>query len=277
MVSGVSVEPDSLYAGERAIFVVRVQRPESTLVSIELPDSSALDPFYLVAQKQSSMRLSAGLAEERFEFELAVFGSGIQPLPGFVLVFRDTEGHPLERREHRSLASVFVKRLAPSGMLELRPLKPPVNPDFPFPILTAMLLAVFGTAGAVLLVLFLIKRKIRLFAETLDPAEDARRKLRKLRNHLSAGLPPAECYADLSAVMREYLERHYHIRALEAVTQEIERDLRKLGVSSFDAIMNLLRQADLVKFADSRPTAEEARSSTRQAEEIVSSGRDGSE
>jgi len=274
-VSGVSVEPDTLYAGERVIVAVRVLHPEGTLVSLELPDSTALEPFYPVGQKRSSSRLAAGLAEERFELELAAFGSGRQLLPHFVLVLRDTEGRSLERLRHRPGASVFVRTLTPPGMLELRPLKPPVDPDFPLPLLTALLLAVFGMAGAVLLVLFLIKRKFRLFAETVDPAEDARRKLGKLRSRLSSGLPPAECYAELSAVMREFLERHYHIRALEAVTQEIERDLRKLGVSSFDAIMNLLRQADLVKFADSRPTAEEARSSTRQAEEIVSSGRHG--
>lgn len=275
-VLGVSVEPDSLYAGERVICAVRVRHPEGTLVSIELPDSTALEPFYPVGQKHSSSMLSRGLAEERFELELAVFGSGSQRLPAFALLFRDTRGRMLERQEYRPAASVFVRTLTPPGMLELRPLKPPVDPDFPFPLLTALLLAVFGMAGVVLLALFIIKRKVRLFAETVDPAQEARRKLGKLHNRLSSGLPPAECYAELSAVMREYLERHYHIRALEAVTQEIERDLRKLGVSSFDAIMNLLRQADLVKFADSRPSAEETRNSTRQAEEIVSSGRSGS-
>lgn len=274
-VSGVSAEPDSLYAGERVIVTIRVPHGEGTLVSLELPDSTALEPFYLAGQKRSSSRLAAGLAEERFELELAAFGSGRQLLPGFVLVLRDTQGRPLDRLRHRSPASVFVKRLTPPGMLELRPLKPPVNPDFPFSLLTALLLSLLGIAGTVLLVLFFVKRKVRLFAETVDPAEDARRKLGRLKGRLSSGLPPAECYAELSAVMREYLERYYHIRALEAVTQEIERDLRKLGVSSFEAIMNLLRQADLVKFADSRPTAEEARSSTRQAEEIVGSGRHG--
>ena len=37
--------------------------------------------------------------------------------------------------------------------------------------------------------------------------------------------------------------------------------------------MNLLAQADLVKFADSRPDAEESRQSLRKAEEVIRSAR----
>ncbi|ACD91316.1 conserved hypothetical protein [Chlorobium limicola DSM 245] len=271
----VSAAPDSVYAGERVICMIRVQHSEGLLAALELPDSSVLAPFCLVGRNRSSSKPAPGLAEDRFELEFAVFGSGKQSIPQFALLFRDPEGHVTGRTHHRPQASVYVKTLTPSGMNELRPFKPPIQPEFPILLLMPFLLAAFALAGAVLLALFLVKRKVRLFAETVDPAQVAHRKLRKLGSRLSGGLAPVECYDQLSGIMREYLERHYHIRALEAVTQEIERDLRKLGVSSFDAIMTLLKQSDLVKFADSRPSLDESLKSIRQAEDLIGSGRDG--
>lgn len=269
----VSTAPDTLYAGERIVCTVRIRHSGDTVVSLLSPDTTAFGPFFPVGRKLSSSKIAGGISEERVELELAVFGSGAVRLPAFTLVSRDAAGRIAGRQVYRPRGSVFVKTLTPPGMNELRPFKPPVNPGFPFLLVAPFLLFAFALAGVVLLVLFLVKRKVRLFAEAVDPGQVANRKLRKLGNRLSSGLSPAESYAELSSIMREYLERHYHIRALEAVTQEIERDLRKLGVSSFETIMTLLRQADLVKFADSRPSAEESRSSISQAEEIVRSGR----
>jgi len=266
----VRVSPDSLYAGERIVCIADIQHPRGTAVAVELPDSAALSPFMLIGRKQSSKPLSASAAEERVEMEFAVFGSGSQRLPPLTLVFFDSRGRISGREEFRP-AAVFVKTFTPQEMLELRPLKPPTAPGFPFMLFLPVLLGIFGFAAAVLLVLFFVKRRVRLFSEAVDPAQVASRKLRRLDTRLSSGMLPSECYAELSTIMREYLERHYHIPALEAVTPEIERDLRKLGISSFEAIMSLLRQADLVKFADSRPTAEESRNSIRQAGEIVRS------
>ncbi|WP_331560294.1 hypothetical protein [Chlorobium sp.] len=266
----VRVSADSLYAGERIVCIADVQHLTGTAVSVELPDSAALSPFMLIGRKQSSKPLSASANEERIELEFAVFGSGSQRLPPLTLVFFDARGRISDRQEFRP-AAVFVKTLTPQDMLELRPLKPPTAPGFPFTLILSVLIGIPGFAAAVLLVLFLVKRKVRLFAEAVDPAQVANRKLRKLDARLSSGMPPSECYAELSTIMREYLERHFHIPALEAVTPEIERDLRKLGISSFEAVMSILRQADLVKFADSRPTAEESRNSIRQAGEIVRS------
>lgn len=271
----VASDPDSLHAGERVQCTVMVRHSDDTFITLVPPDSTAFGPFFTVAQRQSSRGISPGFSEERFELELAVFGSGTQFLPAFGLVTRDAAGRITASQVYRPRGSVFVKTLSPKGMKELRPLKPPLNPGFPFLLVTSLVFAAFALAGTVLLVLFLVKRKVRLFAEAVDPGQVANRKLRKLGSRLSSGLSPADSYAELSSIMREYLERHYHIRALEAVTQEIERDLRKLGVSSFETIMTLLRQADLVKFADSRPSAEESRSSISKAEEIVRSGRSG--
>ncbi len=269
----VSFKPDSILVGDRIHCAIGVRHSANDLVSLEGLDSLSASPFELVNRKQSSAVVSPGKRQERFDFELAVFGSGRQPLPRFTVVLRNSQGKVISREPYRPSSAVFVRSLTDSTMRELRPIKPPLKPTIPLLLILPVLLGVFGIAGIVLLLLFLLKRTVRTSAEKVDPGQVAQRKLRKLGSRLSAGMPPPECYEELSNIMRTFLEKHYRIRALEAVTQEIERDLKKLGVAGFESIMNLLAQADLVKFADSRPDAEESRQSLRKAEEVIRSAR----
>ena len=269
----VAVTPDSVLVGDRIHCTIGVRHSANDVVSLEGIDSLSVQPFELINRRQSSAVITPGTRQERFDFELAVFGTGRQPVPRFTVVLRNNQGKLLSREPYRPSSAVFVRALTDSTMKELRPIKPPVKPMIPLLLLLPVVLGVFGIAGVVLLVLFLIKRTVRTSAEKVDPGQVAQRKLRKLGSRLSAGMPPPECYEELSNIMRTFLEKHYRIRALEAVTQEIERDLKKLGVAGFESIMNRLAQADLVKFADSRPDAEESRQSLRKAEEVIRSAR----
>lgn len=274
-VSGVTVSlsPDTLLVGDRVQCVISVEHKASEVAALEGIDSLSIQPFELLKRKQSTVSVSSALGKERFEFEFAVFGSGRQPFPPFTVVLRDTQGLVTSRTAYRPSTSVFVKALTDSSMRDLRPIKSPVKPTIPFLLLLPLLLGALGVAGLVLLLLFFLKRVVRTQAEKVDHGQVAQRKLRKLGSRLSGGMPPHECYEELSNIMRSFLENHYHIRALEAVTQEIERDLKKLGVAGFESIMNLLAQADLVKFADSRPDAEESRQSLKSAEQVIRSAR----
>jgi len=267
----VAVTPESVLVGDRIHCIIDVRHSENDVVVLEGVDSLSVQPFELIHRKQSSSLVLPGTRQDRFEFELAVFGSGRQSIPGFTVVLRNSEGKVIKRNAYKPLSTVFVRALTDSTMRELRPIKPPKKPLIPLLLLLPVFLGVFGIAGIVLFLLFLLKRSVRTSAEKVDPGQVAQRKLRKLGSRLSAGMPPPECYEELSNIMRTFLEKHYRIRALEAVTQEIERDLKKLGVAGFENIMNLLAQADLVKFADSRPDAEESRQSLRKAEEVIRS------
>ncbi len=66
-----------------------------------------------------------------------------------------------------------------------------------------------------------------------------------------------EHYAELSLIVREYLEKRYGIPALESTTMEIEQLLK---TTDFPRVLNLaiqdlLSKADLAKYAQSRPPA----------------------
>ena len=273
----VKVIPDSALVGDRIRCLITVHHSEKEVAAIEgfdRSDSLANHFFELVSRKHSSSYpLSGESGTEEFELELAVFGRGYQPLPPFTVVFRDLQGRVTKRVPYTPSVSLFVRALTDSSMRELRPLKPPLKPSIrPF-LIMSVVAGVFGVAGMVLLLLFLLKRTVRNSAERVDSGQIAQRKLRKLGSSLSAGMPPHECYEELSNIMRSFLENHYRISALEAVTQEIERDLKKIGVAGFESIMNLLKQADLVKFADSRPDVEESRQSLKKASEVIRSTR----
>jgi hypothetical protein len=267
----VKVMSDSLLVGDRIHCTVIVRHSASDVAALEgfdRIDSLSEQTFELISRKHSSSLLLPGITKEVFELEFAVFGTGRQLLPPFTVVLRDTAGR-VTKKAYTPLASVFVEALTDSTMRDLRPIKPPLKPSIPFLLIMAVIFGVLGVAGLLLLLLFLLKHTVRTSAEHIDSGQVAQRKLRKLGSSLSAGMPPHECYEELSNIMRTFLENHYRIRALEAVTQEIERDLKKLGVSGFESIMNLLKQADLVKFADSRPDIEESRQSLNKASEVI--------
>ena len=272
----VRVTPDSVFVGDRircTITVHHAEREVAALEGFEESDTLLEHPFELISRKRSSSLLFSGAGKESFEFELAVFGNGLQPLPPFTVVFRDTGGKITKKIPCRPSTAVFVRALTDSSMHDLRPIKPTLKPSIPSLLIISVIVGVFGIAFMVLLLLFLLKRMVRKSAEGVDSGQVAQRKLRKLGSSLSAGMPPHECYEELSNIMRTFLEHHYRISALEAVTQEIERDLKKIGVAGFESIMNLLKQADLVKFADSRPDVEESRQSLKKATEVIRSTR----
>ena len=272
----VMVIPDSVLVGDRVHCIITFRHSDREVATLEWHD--ALDTlssrsFELISSKHLSSTPFPGSSQERFELELAVFGAGHQPFPPLTVVLRDSKGRVTKKVVYTPPASVFVRALTDSSMRDLAPLKPPVKSQIPFLLVMPVILGAFGVAVLVLLLLFLIKRIVRRGAEKVDSGKVAQRKLRKLGSSLSAGMPPHECYEELSNIMRSFLENHYRIRALEAVTQEIERDLKKLGIAGFENIMNLLKQADLVKFADSRPDVEESRQSLHKASEVIRSTR----
>jgi hypothetical protein len=269
----VSMKPDTVLVGDRVFLSIGVSHRDRETASIEGIDSLAVQPSVVIGRKESSSKPVSGVRNVRFDYELAVFGSGRQIVPPFTVVLRDGAGIVTNRVPFMPGNAVFIKALTDSTMHDLRPIRPPQRPSIPLSVLLPFVFSVFGIALLVLMLLFILKRAVRKSAERVDPGQVAQRKLRKLGSKLSGGMPPHECYEELSNIMRSFLENHYRIRALEAVTQEIERDLKKLGVSGLENIMNLLRQADLVKFADSRPDLDESRQSLQKAEEVVRSTR----
>lgn len=127
------------------------------------------------------------------------------------------------------------------------------------------------------IVYFLFRQKYRSEAALsrsmrLPPHEYAMRRLEALeRKQFWQGEQAGAYYAELTHILREYLEKRYRIPALESVSEEILRQLHHTGFP--DALLadlqKLLMEADLVKFAQSTPPTSFHVESMRIAWEII--------
>jgi hypothetical protein len=79
-------------------------------------------------------------------------------------------------------------------------------------------------------------------------------------------------YSRLTDIIRRYIELRYSIPAMEQTTEEIVRDFRSHGAISDNILAeleNLLKLADLVKFAKWKPIPEEHEASQQSAYDFV--------
>jgi hypothetical protein len=91
---------------------------------------------------------------------------------------------------------------------------------------------------------------------TISATEIALTKLQELQNRQAWKKGDIkEHYAELSLIVREYLENQYHFQALESTTIEIGQLLSSLNMSKsqISAYSDILSQTDMVKYAQSQP------------------------
>jgi|GEM_PF-1510864 len=258
--------PSRVTLGDRVSYRTTAVFAPSHSVFFTLPDSTGLMPFVLVHREVK--RPENGIA--LLHTELAVFDVGEYELPPVTVIFRDSTG-----KETTVLSapyeSIMVEALTDSAMTELLPIKPIKQA---YPSWMKYLPAVYVSAAVAAVILFvrlLMKKNIAPSRKPIDFRKEALKQIRRLEKNLEKGMRPEACYEQLSFLIREYLEGAYHIKALEAVTREIGDELEGSGVPHADMLVGLLDQADLVKFAESRPMTEECRVSIDQARKAISS------
>jgi hypothetical protein len=114
----------------------------------------------------------------------------------------------------------------------------------------------------------------------LPPYEEAIYKLNELDEKLLwQNNKVKEYYSELTEIVRGYIERELKVPALEKTTDEILETLKDFNdVETIQAsketikkLKELLQEADLVKFAKSKPLALEIEEDRKDAEDIVSS------
>ena len=87
-----------------------------------------------------------------------------------------------------------------------------------------------------------------------------------------------EYYSELTEIIRGYIERKLKVPALENTTDEVldmlkdfkDSDAIQTSKETLKKLKELLREADLVKFAKSKPLANEIEEDRKDAEEIIS-------
>ncbi len=129
---------------------------------------------------------------------------------------------------------------------------------------------------------FVFKKKKEITEEemilALPPYEEAMERFHKLDNKLLwQNNKTKQYYSELTEIIRIYIEKELKVPALENTTDEIIEALKDFSdaetiVTSKETIKKLkelLQEADLVKFAKSKPLANEIEEDRRDAEDVV--------
>lgn len=143
-------------------------------------------------------------------------------------------------------------------------IKDPVNPPFDWLYWLKKLwiwAAIAALIMAIALWFWLRKRKEKLAPKVVDlrsPAQRAKDRLRALaEERVWQNGDVKSYYSRATDTVRTYLEESFRIPAMEMISDELLDAIQpKISHSAFQLLRNALRQADLVKFAKSKPGPE---------------------
>ncbi|NCT09828.1 MAG: hypothetical protein GW772_07085 [Flavobacteriia bacterium] len=151
-----------------------------------------------------------------------------------------------------------------------------------FKIYIYLLLVALAIIGFWIYYFVIRKRKVqeeKPLYKVLPPFEEAIYKLNELDNKLLwQNNQVKEYYSELTEIVRNYIERELQVPALEKTTDEIIEMLRDFhdaktiytSTETIKKLRELLQEADLVKFAKSKPISIEIEEDRKDAQEIIS-------
>lgn len=168
----------------------------------------------------------------------------------------------------------------PADMQDIKDIyREPVNwRDYLWPALP-IVVGVLILALAIALVLLLRKKKSGLkgIHTIQQPAHEvALQRLNKLEKQQPREQEEIKLYySELTHIIREYLERRYHIPALESLSEEILHRLVRTDfpASLLSSLSELLRWADLAKFAKGTPPAQFHAKALSEARQLIEQSR----
>lgn len=133
-----------------------------------------------------------------------------------------------------------------------------------------------------LILYFIFRKKKEVIEEAIIPAlppyEEAIQKLHELDEKLLwQNNQVKEYYSELTEIVRGYIERELKVPALESTTDELIdtlndfNDINSISTTkeTIQKLKGLLQEADLVKFAKSKPMSEQIQFNRKEAEEVV--------
>ncbi|WP_051935805.1 DUF4381 domain-containing protein [Salegentibacter sp. Hel_I_6] len=265
------LDSTSIKIGEQVIFSIEVETDSTNLVIF--PEGQTFDPMEMV----ESLGADTTTVEDRFrlikKYSLTQFDSGVYTIPQQKIIIQNREYLTDSFRVEVADVQVDTTRQ------KMYPIKPAVDVPkaFSIPNWVWWLLAVLILLGVAFY--FFRRRKKRKEAEPeLPPYEQAMFELKQLDNSsLLQDREIKEYYSQLAFIVRKYLDRKIYDRALESTTSELIAylELRKqsgelsLKDKSIDNLQQLLKRADLAKFANSRPDVITAKSDRTKVEHLI--------
>ncbi|HWR97451.1 MAG TPA: hypothetical protein VN317_03445 [Candidatus Methanoperedens sp.] len=272
-----SLEPAEIRVGDVARLTVTVDHPAAGVVA--LPELERGRAIRVSDRRRTTGEVTgetaAGRERTTFVVSLTSFEVGEHALGGGTIHCADEGGSV--RAAPFPVTLLRVRSVLAGADAQPRGPRDPVR--WPAPVrrwtglaVGALLLAATVLAGASR---GLARRRSRPrrtpTAET--PHERALRALAALRRgELVDQRQVEQCIAELSGIVRRYLEERFGLRAPELTTEELVRETAGSGLLApehQEAICRFLAECDLVKFARHRPTADAVSRAFAAAERLV--------
>jgi len=269
-----SAEPTQVKLGE--VFTLRLEVVAGAGVNLTLPGADAeLKPAEVRSFRTEDQQTDPTASHVSLIYELQLFDLGehkIQP-PG--VVYSDSAGKSVEVKPEPVQVSVISA--LPDDAQDIKgvrgPKPLPLSPWYWVALFAAALLLLALVAAAVRLLLRRSARRAQPApAPPLSPHAEALAALEELhRRELVARGQHYLYYSELSYIIRRYLERRFRLEALECTTPMLERRLKRspLVPAAAEGFVEILRRADLVKFAKYQPEDQVAEMDLLAARKLV--------
>jgi hypothetical protein len=245
---------------------------DSVVMKIEILKHSRID----------TLTISEGMMRFHQALLITSFDSGyyeIGPVPFKYIRENDTVQH------HLQSSRITLHVTSPEVDMEagLRPVKPPVHAPVTLAEILPWILGILLVAGLVFIIIYIIrkrKNKEPVFTfrakPALPPHVQALQDLEALRvKKLWQSGKVKKYHTELTDIVRIYIEKRFHVQALEMTTDEIMSSLEKAGVDPdpLRILNGSMVLADLVKFAKEQPLPAENDASMKNCTEFVNNTR----
>ena len=281
-----SVEPPTLSFGDEVTFTLEVTHPNDHRVVIQrLPTNSSWGQFEVREQSKAQTVVNDDGTKTTTQTITAVtYGRGTIQTPDILITVTGPDGTEAETSPLPKELIVGSVLSGPDAELEdIRPqadLSTPVWDD-PVARTSTLLIVLAGLLAAAVLAAYLIRRRLQgtptPVLDTRTPWEIAIDELDRIER---LDLPEdglfKEHYTLVADAMRVYVQAMYlrdvsPVDAIDMTTDEIWAALRRSSLSYDDAklVLDLLQEADLVKFAKYTPAVSLAYEASGQARYIV--------
>jgi hypothetical protein len=272
LAASLNLSTNTIRVGDAVTATLTVYHP--TNGAVNLPGLDRDRELKIRSFEEETQSVSSFHARSVYTYQLTSFATGNHLIATGAITCATTDGQTLTTPFPPTLLT--VKSLVQDPNVSQADIKDPLAWPGPFPywipgIALIILLAVITGIVAT----WLLRKPARpAKPPPVIPAHElAVKALRDLesKGYIESG-QVEPFYVELSKIVRDYIERRFHLRAPEQTTEEFIRFTAQSDVLSKahrTLVVEFLEQSDLVKFARFEPGAEDMRAGYASAERLV--------
>lgn len=262
------IDTATILIGDQVNLTLEVIKPKGLQIEMPLLKDSIIKNVEIVEEMPLTTQISGQNEILTKKYIITSFDSSLYYIPPFIIKYK-SDGSEMTEQSNSLALKVFSMPTdphKPTTLIDIKPVK-----ETPFNLAELLYYAkklwMFVLGGILILGLIIIgsfyyyNKRNKLIYSKPKPKEPAHlialRELNNLKQMdlVSRGLIK-EYHSQISEILRRYIENRYGIMAMEEVTPEILRTIKKyeiLNTTQFETLKEIFEITDLVKFAKYLP------------------------